>query len=612
MISLPARRPRSNRRAFYRPLLGLLILACLCGPLFADGKVFVRGTARVRIPDQSALICFDGKTERLVIETAFEGEGNEFAWIVPVPSVPKVEPATTGVFPTLRMITRARVIGHNELWWFWPLAGLVVCLLIWIGIWSRRWADVGLILIFFLVLAAVLLPALGTAGPGGTAAFARKDVVVHAREIVGVYDTVTLSAKDAGKLVEWLESHGFNVPPGVEPVAEQYARDGWVFVAARLRRSADEPARSVPHPLSFTFNTKRAVYPIRMTGVDNGPMTVDLYVVGNQEARAEHFARKRAARLDFERLQEHSRSWYGDVINLDDRVPVAHEKLRAWLKGFNAITRLSGTLSPEDMRKDVYLNWQPVRPYREIFHMQLSAVSLGAYWATAVLVATSVCCAFAYRRRYTGTWRRKPRTLGLLLAGLGIVTAILAAMYGLVIFFPCPVIGILVLAGSVAVFAFSGFMFSRYRGQLQPAAAPRPSLRLPAGLLLCSVVVGACIYGGLDKVPSGGAAGRTRRHNQSTHRDIVDLLPEPKPSDDPDAMLRELREQVRTIAADMAKKGRVNIFTGQPIREEDSPGNYTLGLDRGDPAYFFYDANGFRITFQLFVLRGRQPDGPKK
>ncbi len=66
--------------------------------------------AQVEIPDQRALIHFADGTETLVIDSAFKGEGTNFAWIIPVPSVPTVEPVTTGLFPTLQALFQPRVV----------------------------------------------------------------------------------------------------------------------------------------------------------------------------------------------------------------------------------------------------------------------------------------------------------------------------------------------------------------------------------------------------------------------------------------------------------------------------------------------------------------------
>jgi len=68
--------------------------------------------AAVTIPDQRALICFSNGIERLVIETRFAGAGTNLAWVVPLPSPPVVEEATTGLFPTLQYLFRPEIV-HN-------------------------------------------------------------------------------------------------------------------------------------------------------------------------------------------------------------------------------------------------------------------------------------------------------------------------------------------------------------------------------------------------------------------------------------------------------------------------------------------------------------------
>src|SRR6478609_4876272 len=85
----------------------LLVILLVAAWARADGMVLPGSVnSRVQIPDQQALIHFQDGVETLVIETRFTGQGSDFAWIVPVPSVPEVSPVTTGVFPTLRFAMR--------------------------------------------------------------------------------------------------------------------------------------------------------------------------------------------------------------------------------------------------------------------------------------------------------------------------------------------------------------------------------------------------------------------------------------------------------------------------------------------------------------------------
>src|SRR5690349_6150137 len=89
----------------------LVWLVLLPATAFGDGG-FIPATAlqRVQIPDQRALIHFADGTETLVIDTAFKGEGTNFAWIIPVPAIPTVETATTGLFTTLQIIFQPRIV----------------------------------------------------------------------------------------------------------------------------------------------------------------------------------------------------------------------------------------------------------------------------------------------------------------------------------------------------------------------------------------------------------------------------------------------------------------------------------------------------------------------
>jgi hypothetical protein len=74
-----------------------------------------------------------------------------------------------------------------------------------------------------------------------------------------------------------------SLPPPA-PIIADYAKQGWVFAAAKLSRP-DATDKTSPHPLAFMFKADRAVYPLRLTGVENHRCLVELYVFG--ESRAE-------------------------------------------------------------------------------------------------------------------------------------------------------------------------------------------------------------------------------------------------------------------------------------------------------------------------------------
>ena len=65
---------------------------------------------KVEIPNQQALIHFSNGVERLVIETSFLGEGTNFAWVVPLPSVPEVKPVSESFFSGLQQAFQPRLM----------------------------------------------------------------------------------------------------------------------------------------------------------------------------------------------------------------------------------------------------------------------------------------------------------------------------------------------------------------------------------------------------------------------------------------------------------------------------------------------------------------------
>jgi len=52
---------------------------------------------------------------------------------------------------------------------------------------------------------------------------------------VGPYAYVQLSASSSQLLLEWLPANGYVIPPDVQPVIAAYVREGFDFIALKLR-----------------------------------------------------------------------------------------------------------------------------------------------------------------------------------------------------------------------------------------------------------------------------------------------------------------------------------------------------------------------------------------
>ena len=375
-------------------LLLFLPLAAL-----ADGMVIptIAYSAKITIPDQRALICFSNGTERLVIETRFTGAGTNFAWVVPLPGQPVIEEATTGLFPTLQYLFRPKIIYDVPRYWL----GILVTLgLIYLFRFVLKHASNGFVFLLYLLLvffAALVLPGLSSAKTKGMASGSSAQAVsILDRKLVGIFETTTITSRDAKALQAWLSENGFAVPTNAEPVIASYVKDGWVFVATKVRRDKPENETSTPHPLSFTFKTDRPVYPMRLTGVDNGPLSVELYVFGPSRAEASHFKAERCTRPNYSSDSGGWSRWSPETL------VIVHPLLREWADGAPAATKLTATLSPADMRKDVriHFNWMPFWDKGNRLFSRHGALTTALNWG-AGLFATGlyvICLSVFYNK----------------------------------------------------------------------------------------------------------------------------------------------------------------------------------------------------------------------
>jgi len=276
-----------------------------------------------------------------------------------------------------------------------------------------RWSvlDVLAFLTIVVLLALMLLPSLAKAKGGGEPSPA---VEILDRQLAGVFESTTISGKDPSALREWLVQEGYRMPADVEPVIAAYVREGWVFVASKVRRDTSDAVAAAMHPLSFTFPSPEPVYPLRLTGVGNGDLEVELFVFGPGTAICPGFR------------VEDSRPTGGapdtaprEYIAPQDHLSLRHEALFAAAAGAPWATRLRGVLSPARMTSDAVIHWAPAREQRRVLY------SLEGAWKTLLNVTVPalalVVVLLVWGVRWRGwsastAWRR------------GILTAMAAAV----------------------------------------------------------------------------------------------------------------------------------------------------------------------------------------
>lgn len=335
-----------------------LVLACQA---IGDGKAFPMvadplADAGTTMPRQRAIIAWDGTQQRLAIDTAFTGEGTEFAWLVPLPSEPEILPATKGMFDTAAVLTAPRLKTENGLGWLIGV-GFAVLLMVFAAVVGKgRAARIVGVLLLSVIAATLLLPALGRAR--GSAA-GPTTVQILNQSTAGIYDTTVLKADRAGDLLAWLTSNGYGVPDGVEAVVQDYLDKGWCFAAAKLSIEAAGDGEHRAHPLQYRFAAADPIYPMALTAVGNGKIELELFVFADGSARADYM--RVACSLEAEIDQagpDHDRR----LSDVRDRpIPLAHPGLVEIAGQLSVLTRLHAVLTPEQQSEDVPIEIVPFR-----------------------------------------------------------------------------------------------------------------------------------------------------------------------------------------------------------------------------------------------------------
>ncbi len=211
-------------------------------------------------PTQKAIIAYDSGHEDLILQVKYDGPVEEFGWLVPVPSVPRVTQASMSCFYELSKFTQRKFEFEHR-------------------------------------------PMVGTLSIGGAEEKPPEVKVVEVKT-VGAYQIAVLSAKDAGALENWLAQNDFWIPKDKAGVIDSYAKRGWYFVAARINLSkgvgfeinsgtpkaaakkqnqiAEKLSNGELHPLHLSFATDKCVFPLRISSINGRASEVQVYVLSSE------------------------------------------------------------------------------------------------------------------------------------------------------------------------------------------------------------------------------------------------------------------------------------------------------------------------------------------
>ncbi len=323
----------------------LVLLAASCA--FTDG-FFAKGQramldpssqARdITEPSQKALIIHDKGMEVLVLQVSYKGDISEFAWLVPTPTKPEVTKVIEPVFHTLHSVTAPKVV-------YWFDADNYI----------HGWGPAAKF--------AAASNAMG--GPG-----LPPGVKVLEEKQIGAYDIAVLKATAAGDLLKWLKDNGYQVTPEIGPVLGDYISRGWIFTAMRVHANYQDKAgkrlaEGTLQSLAFEFPSPTPVYPLKVSSLNKGNTDLLLYVISTQ--RVEEPLLKTECCLDYERTglwmtmwispptqsRVSSESPHGPPPTPEPPWEIAQPGMPP--QGRAMLTKLSATLSPADMTRDLEL-----------------------------------------------------------------------------------------------------------------------------------------------------------------------------------------------------------------------------------------------------------------
>jgi len=241
-----------NRKLIAAPLGVILSLLATATPALADGGFFSHSmNLDLYESTQKAVIlygnctgnctgtCTGNCTEHLILSASWEGDAEDFAWVVPVPNKPEITVTDPELFRELSNFTATEI----------PHGGF----------------------------------GCGAAAPGG-----QEGVDVIEEKVVGPYATAILSATNATALVDWLNVNGYIFPEDGEEVISEYIEKQWYFVATKINAVENSTgyalAEGAIEPIVLSFASNETVYPLRISSLSAAnatPPQVLLYVLAD-------------------------------------------------------------------------------------------------------------------------------------------------------------------------------------------------------------------------------------------------------------------------------------------------------------------------------------------
>lgn len=331
--------------------LGVFALALMFPPNRAEacGGFFCSQQPVLQTAERIVFVLEEEKTTAF-IQLQYAGTDPSFAWIVPVPAVPEVE---VGVGQEMFDVLDAQTQ---------PMFKIGDAL-----VEAAALDDVGSAALGCGFGSGMITPSLSTRY------VPPPDVNVYAEARVGPYDYVTLDARDARDLNDWLGINGYRPAPGSERIVQEYLDQGMKLLALKLAPRAEATA---VEPIKLTYTGgEMCMIPLKLTAIaaqpnleivtwvfgqaravpelDFAEVTVDPGAIGSPE----NYQRALGDAVDF---QASGRGFVTEYANSTARLSARGDAtLSALLQNNAYVTRLRTFIDPGEMTADPVFTEDP-------------------------------------------------------------------------------------------------------------------------------------------------------------------------------------------------------------------------------------------------------------
>lgn len=227
-------------------LVGQMSWACGCGGLIVDENTYTE------VPQERALIRWDGTREDIFMELSLESDSPAAALIVPLPRRPRVELADPAIFEELNELTQPKRVKNY--------------------VFTTQLFNWGL------------------SGDTTDSAISSQpeSVTVLERKTLGALDVAILSAQDTADLATWLAENGYTLPDSYPPLLDAYVARSWFYVAIKLIPEAAETLQGQLDPIWFSFLANQPIYPMQLNAASEARgLLVVVYILADHRMELE-------------------------------------------------------------------------------------------------------------------------------------------------------------------------------------------------------------------------------------------------------------------------------------------------------------------------------------